>query len=797
MKTKRIACLTSATLMLLTLLVPLVSAPPPRYYLTINVQGSGITIPAPGVHTCKKGDVVTVTAIAYSAWTFDHWVLDGVDVGSVNPYTVIMDADHSLTANFAVLIGPATDILTFNVTTGPVARLACMTATPPTADVWPSLSVPIDLWSSLLEEQNGGITTTADFEALSAAGYLMTQDLAFHTGAIVYNIRADQSYRRSGITYWPLKDVEFRHALIHSYDQFAIIATIYGYVAAPVRSLVPFAQSKYYDSVVPTHPFNPGDPFTSPPDEHSTCGILKAAGYTFVDADSTGTVTGVDYWKCPDGSPLPRIDISTPTATVAPTSNTHVSRFIADLANIGLTATTANGMHGFNQVTPAFSAYLAAVYNGANFDACLVFYGVDKLPDQLYSLLHTSQDSLLHPGRKNAPGINDATIDALCEQVKYSLDTDEVEAAAKEIQTMLYSPDLPDADNFALAYMCLYSRAHFNAYQPNLQGIVKSPGYGADNKWTFLNIEWAATPRMVGTSTQVIWMLDEAPSTFNPLAANTKYEWEILAQVYDGLANENPYNHYDMLWLASDWIITETVDGMDIDLTLRDDVYWQDGYLFTAYDVEFCLEFIRDWEIPRYAETWQTLIDVSVTDATHCTVHVSEQGIALFYDYMGLAAMLPPQIWDRTWSSQAAVLAYNPEAHAYGSDMAPGYSPGPWAAQVPMNLFGTGPWIFQFYVAPQCDLFANRNYFLTALQIDNLLADMFWEIGDYSWCSPALPDDGIVNGADLTYVSLVFGCMQYIDPCYDPCADFNSDGIVDTRDISNCAFHLLWQRTYP
>jgi hypothetical protein len=35
------------------------------------------------------------------------------------------------------------------------------------------------------------------------------------------------------------------------------------------------------------------------------------------------------------------------------------------------------------------------------------------------------------------------------------------------------------------------------------------------------------------------------------------------------------------------------------------------------------------------------------------------------------------------------------------------------------------------------------------------------------------------------------------DVCYDEDADFNEDGIVDTRDIYICAYHLLWQRTWP
>jgi hypothetical protein len=161
----------------------------------------------------------------------------------------------------------------------------------------------------------------------------------------------------------------------------------------------------------------------------------------------------------------------------------------------------------------------------------------------------------------------------------------------------------------------------------------------------------------------------------------------------------------------------------------------------------------------------------------------------LFYEYASLAAILPPQIWDRAWPSDQAVLTYDPASFAYGTDMAPGYSPGP--TPPPTNLFGTGPWIFQFYnsMTLSGDLWANRAYFLTVQQVNSLKEDMFYEVGDFN-------RDGIVDVRDLTPIGLRFGSMIG-DPDYDPDADFNRDGIIDLRDIMLVAFHLLWQRCYP
>jgi len=71
-----------------------------QYDLTITVQGSGTTSPTPGVHTYSEGAEVDVDAIPDAGWMLDHWELDTVNVGAADPYTVTMDADHTLTAVF-------------------------------------------------------------------------------------------------------------------------------------------------------------------------------------------------------------------------------------------------------------------------------------------------------------------------------------------------------------------------------------------------------------------------------------------------------------------------------------------------------------------------------------------------------------------------------------------------------------------------------------------------------------------------------------------------------------------------
>ena len=95
----------------------------PQYNLNINVIGSGTTDPTPGDHIYPENTLVTVDAFPSPGWELDHWQLDGTEVGSANPYEVMMDSDHTLTAIFVELPPPQHELtiqVTGSGTTDPV-----------------------------------------------------------------------------------------------------------------------------------------------------------------------------------------------------------------------------------------------------------------------------------------------------------------------------------------------------------------------------------------------------------------------------------------------------------------------------------------------------------------------------------------------------------------------------------------------------------------------------------------------------------------------------------------------------
>ena len=386
--------------------------------------------------------------------------------------------------------GPTMDVLRMPVIRHPDAALIAMQTG--TADVWSNLASPMDLYWHKLGEINGGPIRPGVIIKLDGDGFTVTGEAGFHIGHIGYNIRPldIQWWRRPwpSLTYWPLEDVEFRHALFHLFNQQVILAAIFAWTVNSINDLVPPAHGGWMSQNVKEHPYNPGNPFTSTPNDGTSCGMLKAANYTFADAGTIGVVDSADYWKCPNGDPVPYMELWTPTYETAPTSAEIGARFVDDLGKVGLAAKAENGNSGFEHKPREFAAYKHEVEQ-SNFDSYMLFWNLHRFPDHLYDMCHGSQDAWRYPGRNNLPGINckqhQTKLDNLLETLMTSLSHSDKLQAAWEAQERQYDPDWDDQ---ALAYMPLYSKIYWSAFHWDLRGIVKSPGFGAHNKWTLFNL---------------------------------------------------------------------------------------------------------------------------------------------------------------------------------------------------------------------------------------------------------------------------------------------------------------------
>lgn len=73
--------------------------PPIQYTLTVQVSGQGATN-ATGSTLYNAGTSVAVLASPSSGWTLSQWLLNGSNLGAVNPYTLTINANYNLTAVF-------------------------------------------------------------------------------------------------------------------------------------------------------------------------------------------------------------------------------------------------------------------------------------------------------------------------------------------------------------------------------------------------------------------------------------------------------------------------------------------------------------------------------------------------------------------------------------------------------------------------------------------------------------------------------------------------------------------------
>ena len=101
-----------------------------------------------------------------------------------------------------------------------------------------------------------------------------------------------------------------------------------------------------------------------------------------------------------------------------------------------------------------------------------------------------------------------------------------------------------------------------------------------------------ADPKAFSAGDSLIRELGEEPATLNPVIATDVYEGIVNGGIYERLIRrDNETLEFEPL-LASSWEVSE--DRLSYTFHLRKDVKWHDGTPFTADDVVFSYESIRN-----------------------------------------------------------------------------------------------------------------------------------------------------------------------------------------------------------
>ncbi|HZR41048.1 MAG TPA: ABC transporter substrate-binding protein [Ktedonobacteraceae bacterium] len=133
---------------------------------------------------------------------------------------------------------------------------------------------------------------------------------------------------------------------------------------------------------------------------------------------------------------------------------------------------------------------------------------------------------------------------------------------------------------------------------------------------------------------------DQYVDNFNPYAGGSGgpptemiYESLIFTNLAKGTMNP---------WLASNWKFSP--DNKQLTFTLQNNVKWNDGQPFTADDVAFTLNLMKQYPGMDVSAIWQYLTSVTAPDAHTVVVNFKAPNTPVLW-YIGRLQMLPKHIW--------------------------------------------------------------------------------------------------------------------------------------------------------
>jgi ABC-type transport system substrate-binding protein len=308
--------------------------------------------------------------------------------------------------------------------------------------------------------------------------------------------------------------------------------------------------------------------------------------------------------------------------------------------------------------------------------------------------IHLEVDITLYPGEALEVNFDPGTYSRVI------LDRDQMRDYCWLIQWKLY---------YLAPYLPLYSRNYINAFKPGLESWVESGGFGSCPTgtmlhWTLGSLHWTGVP--VGGS--INWHISGDTGTLNPISVQWAYEVMMWARVYDGLTTTNPYTHDQEPWVALGWKMVpwtsppeeENVpNGMYIKIWLRDDVYWQDGSHVTAEDIKWNYDFIKSINPPEFDPIPRLYVKSEVVNDYCIKIYVNGTGEWFQNLYMGSALIFPRVIWEPFWGDYDNAILFSPWSVTYTDWTGCIPQPGPGGVAYPALtcLYGTGPWVLDFW----------------------------------------------------------------------------------------------------
>jgi peptide/nickel transport system substrate-binding protein len=201
-----------------------------------------------------------------------------------------------------------------------------------------------------------------------------------------------------------------------------------------------------------------------------------------------------------------------------------------------------------------------------------------------------------------------------------------------------------------------------------------------------LTLVLAACGQGTGATTQKNSVLNIVPSPkgdftngFSPYSSSANYGSQ--GMMYETLLFFDSLNGSITPWLAQSYQVSS--DAKSITFHLRQGVKWSDGQPFTADDVVFTLQDLKQYPTADSNNLWQTIQSVQATDQSTVVVTLSKASSPILWYLGGQTWMLPKHLWSSVGD------------------------PTKYADDQPV---GTGPFMLKSFAPQLIDLKKNPNY---------------------------------------------------------------------------------------
>ncbi len=231
------------------------------------------------------------------------------------------------------------------------------------------------------------------------------------------------------------------------------------------------------------------------------------------------------------------------------------------------------------------------------------------------------------PGGMNVGGFNSPELEELHAEQRRLYDPEKRREVIYRIQELLHEEQPEGLIASVINTMAINTDvAHLDEYRDSPDGVRSI--------WNLIRLE----PAGDATDVRLGWTIDQ--DSWNPLTLRTLEDLDRVSLIYDRLVVTGPDGRPEM-WAATE---IEVVDDTTIEVSLRDDLVFNDGEPVTAEDVAFTFRFLKANEAVYFRSVLESLEDVQAENGM-VRFTLSSPSASFVSQALGQIPILPEHVW--------------------------------------------------------------------------------------------------------------------------------------------------------